>query len=83
MVKKKLFTTELAAMDITTPPRLAKASELDIVVVKLKINFQLVTGHARICGEVKVKTPNQTLQAKRVNTKKGRRNASLSLCLAR
>ena len=71
MVRKKLFTTELAAMDTTTPPLLAKALELGTVVAKLKINFQLVTGLARTCGEVKVKTLSQTLQAKRVNTKKG------------
>lgn len=78
MVKKRSFTTVLAVMDITTHPRRAKALELGIAAMKLKINCQLDTGLARIYGAVKAKTLSLTRQTEKVNTKKGRRNASLS-----
>jgi len=78
MVKKKLFTTAPAVMGITTHPPLARALELGIAAMKLKINCQLDTGLARIYGAVKAKTLSLTRQTEKVNTKKGRHNASLS-----
>ena len=78
MVKKRLFTTVLVDMDITTHLLLAKALGLGIAAVRLKTNLQLDTGLARIYGAVKGKTLSLTRQTERVNTKKGRHNASLS-----
>lgn len=78
MVKKRLFTTVLVDMDTTTHLLLAKALELGTGVIKQKTNLQLGTGLVRICGAVKAKTLSLTRQTERVNTKKGRRNASLS-----